>query len=207
GQLRATLQTIRSLSGPIRGCLHGAGVGQDARFDRKLPEKVDQCLAAKIDGALHLMEATQHDPLEYFIGFGSISGRFGANGHTDYSMANDGLAKFISWYRHQRPEVKAVCFHWHAWGDIGMATKPETKLALEMIQMQFMPATEGLAHLLREIEGGAPQSEVLITDDRYYRMFYPAETVESERNAISPDIVALLEAASDRCRLDPRQDI
>jgi acyl transferase domain-containing protein/acyl carrier protein/NAD(P)-dependent dehydrogenase (short-subunit alcohol dehydrogenase family) len=206
-QLRETLQTIRSLSGPIRGCLHGAGVGQDARFDRKLPEKVDQCLAAKIDGAINLMEATQQDPLEYFIGFGSISGRFGANGHTDYSMANDGLAKFISWYRHQRPEVKAVCFHWHAWGDIGMATKPETKLALEMIQMQFMPATEGLAHLLREIEGGAPQSEVLITDDRYYRMFYPAETVESERNAISPDIVALLEAASDRCRLDPRQDI
>jgi malonyl CoA-acyl carrier protein transacylase len=207
GQLRATLQTIRSLSGPIRGCLHGAGVGQDARFDRKLPEKVDQCLAAKIDGALHLMEATQHDPLEYFIGFGSISGRFGANGHTDYSMANDGLAKFIGWYRHQRPEVKAVCFHWHAWGDIGMATKPETKLALEMIQMQFMPATEGLAHLLREIEGGAPQPEVLITDDRYYRMFYPAETIESERNSVSPDMVALLETESDRCRLDPRQDI
>ncbi|MFN9912408.1 MAG: beta keto-acyl synthase, partial [Pirellulaceae bacterium] len=94
-----------------------------------------------------------------------------------------------------------------AWGDIGMATKPETKLALEMIQMQFMPATEGLAHLLREIEGGAPQPEVLITDDRYYRMFYPAETIESERNSVSPDMVALLETESDRCRLDPRQDI
>ncbi len=151
--LERVLNKIRETSGPIHGCLHGAGIGQDARFDRKRPDKVEQCLSAKVDGSIALMEATKHDPLEFFIGFGSISGRFGANGHSDYSMANDGMAKCIDWYRLKRPEVRAVCFHWHAWGDIGMATKPETKLALEMIDMQFMPAHEGLTHLIREIEG------------------------------------------------------
>ena len=65
------------------------------RFDRKRPDKVEQCLSAKIDGSIALMDATRNEPLEFFIGFGSISGRFGANGHTDYSMANDGLAKCI----------------------------------------------------------------------------------------------------------------
>lgn len=28
------------MSGPIRGVVHGAGVGRDSRFDRKQPEKV-----------------------------------------------------------------------------------------------------------------------------------------------------------------------
>ncbi|MCA9160178.1 MAG: SDR family NAD(P)-dependent oxidoreductase, partial [Planctomycetales bacterium] len=175
------LARVRQLSGPIHGVLHGAGVGKDSRFDRKQADKVDQCIAAKIDGALSLMAATERDPLECFIGFGSISGRFGANGHTDYSLANDMLCKAIDAFQTLRPDCRAIGFHWHAWGDVGMATKPETKLALEMIDMQFMPAEEGLTHLVNELEGGAGEREVLITDDRYYRMFYPAETLADDR--------------------------
>ena len=175
--LERTLAKVRAMSGPIEGVLHGAGVGKDAKFERKTLEKVHQCLAAKVDGTLALIAATQQDPLRYFVGFGSISGRFGANGHTDYSLSNDMLCKQIDWLRRSRPEVTAVGFHWHAWGDIGMAVKPETKLALEMIDMQFMPAQEGLTHLIRELEGDASESEILITDDRYYRLFYPAENL------------------------------
>lgn len=177
--LEATLAEVRRISGPIDGVLHGAGVGKDSRFDRKQPEKVNECVAAKVDGALALMSATQEDPLQFFVGFGSISGRFGANGHTDYSLANELLCKQLDWFQSRRPNVRAVGFHWHAWGDIGMATKPETKLALEMIDMQFMPAKEGLQHLIDELESDSQASEVLITDDRYFRTFYPSETVVS----------------------------
>ncbi|MFO0943297.1 MAG: SDR family oxidoreductase, partial [Pirellulales bacterium] len=183
-QLLETLQFIRQISGPIAGVVHGAGVGRDARFDRKQPEKVHQCIAAKVDGALSLMQATWHDPLEVFVGFGSISGRFGANGHTDYSLSNEMLCKQIDWLKRQRPEVRAIGFHWHAWGDVGMATKPETKLALEMIHMQFMPAEEGIQHLIHELEADANESEVLITDDRYYRAFYPAETLIEAKSTV-----------------------
>lgn len=110
------------------------------------------------------MEATSNDPLEAFVGFGSISGRFGANGHTDYSLANEMLCKQIDWLKHQRPEVRAIGFHWHAWGDVGMATKPETKLALEMIQPSVhASAEEGIEHLITELEADAGESEVLIT--------------------------------------------
>ncbi len=87
------------------------------------------------------------------------------------------LCKQIDWFKRQRPDVKAVGFHWHAWGDVGMATKPETRLALEMIDMQFMPAREGMEHLIAELESDSSATEVLITDDRYYRAFYPAETL------------------------------
>ncbi|KAA5546972.1 KR domain-containing protein [Roseiconus nitratireducens] len=166
------LEIIRRTDGPIRGVIQGAGSGQDARFDRKRPDKVDQCLSAKIDGTVALAHATRQDPLEWFVGFGSISGRFGANGHTDYSAANDMLAKLIGGLGRRRPTTRCVTFHWHAWGDIGMATKPEAKLALDMIGMNFMPATEGLEHFLNELERGGDASEVLITDRRYIRKFF-----------------------------------
>ncbi|MDX1928960.1 MAG: SDR family NAD(P)-dependent oxidoreductase [Pirellulaceae bacterium] len=196
--VRKVLDKVRSISGPIHGVLHGAGVGKDARFDRKQPEKVNQCIAAKVDGALALMEATEQDPLEYFVGFGSISGRFGANGHTDYSLANEMLTKEIDWLKHRRPNIKAVGFHWHAWGDVGMATKPETKLALEMIDMHFMPAAEGMQHLIAELEGDSDESEVLITDDRYYRMYYPGDSLDpgADRAASTGVRTPLLEIES-----------
>jgi acyl transferase domain-containing protein/acyl carrier protein len=171
----AVIRAIRQQAGPIAGVLHGAGAGQDSRFDRKRPDKVEKCLRAKIDGTIALMQATQSDPLEWFVTFGSISGRFGANGHTDYSLANDMMAKIIDRYRSQRPDVRSLTFHWHAWGDIGMATKPEAKLALEMIDMEFMPARDGIAHFMRELESGGDEPEVLITDESYFRKFFPAE--------------------------------
>ena len=179
-KLSQVLNQIREADGPIHGVIQGAGSGQDARFDRKRPDKVDQCLSSKIDGCAALAAATIKDPLEWFIGFGSISGRFGANGHTDYSAANDMLAKMIGRLSADRPNTRCLTFHWHAWGDIGMATKPEAKLALDMIGMEFMPAQEGLQHFLNEIENGGDEHEVLITDRSYLRKFFPNDGEASQ---------------------------
>lgn len=179
-QLSEVLDNIRQSFGPVRGIVHGAGVGKDASFHRKEAKMVERCLGAKLDGAINLIALTKNDALQAFITFGSISGRFGANGHTDYSLANDMLAKLTRWHRQLRPSVPSALFHWHAWDDIGMATKAETRLALKMIGMQLMPAAEGAAHFLREIEAGLPLTEVLITDTRYYRMFYPADRIVAE---------------------------
>ncbi|MCA9136999.1 MAG: KR domain-containing protein [Planctomycetales bacterium] len=185
--VQQTLAMIRNVDGPIRGVIQGAGSGQDARFDRKRPDKVNQCLSAKIDGTAALAHATRNDPLEWFIGFGSISGRFGANGHTDYSAANDALAKMIGDLGRRRDQTRCVTFHWHAWGDVGMATKPEAKLALDMIGMKFMPAQEGLLHFLNEVELGGDAAEVLITDRRYVRKFFPCG--EDDRPFAAPLIL------------------
>ena len=172
--LERVLAAIRS-EGPIHGILHGAGSSRDAKFEQKEPHRVEQCFRAKVDGTLALMDLTRGDALKHFVAFGSVSGRFGANGHADYSAANDMMAKLVDWYRGKRPEVGAVTFHWHAWGDVGMATKAETQLGLQLVDMRFMPASEGVEHLIREIQAGVPEAEVLITDPRYHARFYSQE--------------------------------
>lgn len=173
--LRRVLAEIRAQDGPIRGVLHGAGVIRDDRFDLKVERWVEENFRAKLDGTIELMRATWDDPLEYFVAFGSVSGRFGASAQTDYCMGNDMMAKLVDWYRSQRPEVAAVTFHWHAWDGVGMATRPSAKLALELLSFRCMPLQEGLSHLVRELEAGAPEPEVVITDERQCRIHDPNE--------------------------------
>lgn len=216
--LARVLDAIRAEDGAIEGLLHGAGFSRDGRIEHKRPEHVARCFRSKLDGAYHLMELTQQDPIRHLVTMGSISGRFGANGQTDYSLSNDMLAKLVSWYRGQRPEVATVNVDWHAWDDVGMATRAETRLALESIGMRFMPAAEGSAHLLAELSAGCPESEVLITDDRYARMFGLGHLISRdglESNPAEPSTGPLLEGgrvdiAGDGVRaevpFDPRRE-
>jgi hypothetical protein len=151
------------VAGPIRGIVHGWR-SNAARFERKRRDRVEATIAAKVDGAAALIALTQEDPLAYFIGLGSISGRFGGIGQTDYSLASELLAKLIQRLRAARPECAAVAFHWPAWDEVGLAMRPESRVALEIGQQRFMPPLEGVGHLIDEIEAGAPEGEVLILD-------------------------------------------
>lgn len=209
--LERVLADVRA-RGPIDGILHGAGASRDAKFEQKDPARVDQCFRAKVDGTLALMDATQHDPIKHFVAFGSVSGRFGANGHADYSAANDMMAKLVDWYRGKRPEVASVTFHWHAWGDVGMATKAETQLGLQMVDMEFMPAVEGVDHLIRELQAGAPEAEVLITQERYFARFYSEEASAAAVDGVVRPLLDHAPAAElgdmreFACTLDPEKD-
>jgi len=177
--LAQVLDQIRQTDGPIEGILHGAGVDHACRYEKKRRDQVEAVFGAKVDGAYHLMTLTRHDPVRHFVTFGSVSGRLGGNGQTDYGAASDMLCKLIGWYRAQRPECHAVGFHYHPWDEVGMATKPETRAVLEMVDAPaYMPKREGIRHLLRELYAGTPQSEVLITDWDYYQRFYGVAFLE-----------------------------
>ena len=150
--------------GPITGVVHGAGYEAACRFDQKKIENVSRTLGAKNDGAACLFAVTAADPLEYFIGFGSTSGRMGGVGQTDYSLANDLLAKQIDRFRRERPNVRTTVFHWYAWDEVGMAARPESRFALEAFGLTLMPLREGVNHFLAEIDAGLPEPEVLISE-------------------------------------------
>ncbi len=102
--LAGVLENIRRTSGPIEGIIHGAGIERAASYERKTRDNVLETIAAKVDGALHLMRLTWNDPVRWFIGFGSVSGRLGSNGQTDYCLASDTLCKLAGWYKQRRRE-------------------------------------------------------------------------------------------------------
>jgi acyl transferase domain-containing protein/NAD(P)-dependent dehydrogenase (short-subunit alcohol dehydrogenase family) len=159
--------------GPITGLLHGAGIERSGRFERKSRALVEATFRIKVLGAYHLMSLTRDDPIRHFVGFGSISGRLGSNGQADYCAASDMLAKLAGWYRTQRPDCRAVTFHWHPWDEIGMAARPETKATFKMTDgPTLMPKADGLRYLINELLADAEDSEVLVTSREYFERYY-----------------------------------
>ncbi len=174
--LAEVLDEVRRQSGPIQGILHGAGVIDPSRFEGKRRDLVRAQIGAKFDGTLNLMALAQGDPLAYFIGFGSISGRFGGNGLTDYAAGNDALAKLIDWFRARRPNCRSTCIHWESWEGSGMATLPRFAWGPKSVMnMKYMLPEEGVRRLEQELQAGFPDSEVLYTFGDFYPMFYPRE--------------------------------
>ncbi|MCR4413720.1 MAG: SDR family NAD(P)-dependent oxidoreductase, partial [Thermoguttaceae bacterium] len=171
--LSKVLDQVRAADGPIEGIVHGAGVESASAFPKKKPEVVEPTFDVKVGGAANLMALTRNDPVRFFVGFGSTSGRFGGTGQADYSAANEMLAKLVSWYRRERPECRALTFHWHGWDEIGMAARPEARSAPALRGMRYMPPREGVTYLVEELLAGAPECEILVTDHRLCVQVYP----------------------------------
>ena len=91
------------------------------------------------------------------------------------------LAKQIDRLRRERPNCRGLAIHWHPWGETGLASRPELQATFASLEIKFMPPAEGVEHLIRELESGAPESEVLFTDAETCRKQYPLPCI------VSPD--------------------
>eukprot|EP00913_Durusdinium_trenchii_P008917 g8383.t1 len=174
--LQQVLDAVRQADGPITGIVHGAGFERAGRFDKKRREFIERTFLPKLNGAAALMQLTQNDPLEHFIAFSSVAGRFGAVGQADYASANEMLGKLVDWFRTQRPECHSTSFYWHLWGEVGMAVRPETKGYFEALDMNFLPTAEGVNHLIDETLAGMPEPEIVVTDWKLYRFHSLGDT-------------------------------
>jgi NAD(P)-dependent dehydrogenase (short-subunit alcohol dehydrogenase family) len=166
--LEKTLAEIRRLSGPIVGVVHGAGYGKPGRLELLKRESLAKTIDAKVAGAVNLMSLTRDDPLWYFVGFGSISGRYGGNGLSDYAAANEMLAKLCTWHRGVRPDCATTCIAWPSWGEVGLALRSDSAVGLtSVLKTKLMPVAEGVEHFMSELEAGLPRGEVLIDDGSF----------------------------------------
>jgi NAD(P)-dependent dehydrogenase (short-subunit alcohol dehydrogenase family)/acyl carrier protein len=161
--VRSLVQRVTTDIGPIRGIVHGAGYEAACRFEKKTVAGLEATLGPKCVGLEHLMAAVDPASLEAVIGFGSTSGRLGGHGQADYSLANDMLAKMLGQLR-QRRGLRSTVFHWHAWDEVGMASRPESRFVLEQFGLRFMPLAEGVRRFMDEVEAGLPEAEVLVTE-------------------------------------------
>ncbi|WP_182864591.1 type I polyketide synthase [Stieleria mannarensis] len=177
--LARLLDQIRQTDGRIDGVVHGAGYEKATRFAKKKLPSVERTIASKVDGAVALMELTRQDDLKFFAAFASISGRFGGVGQTDYCLANELLCKLVSWFRKTRPNVHAVAFDWPSWDEVGMAVRPESRLAKTLVDAKYMPVEEGVGHFIDELRRGCPEGEILITDWQRYKRYYTDQYVAS----------------------------
>ncbi|MFE2728849.1 SDR family NAD(P)-dependent oxidoreductase, partial [Kitasatospora sp. NPDC059327] len=84
GRLRADGHTVRAV-------LHTAAFIELTSVVDTTPESLDQVLAAKVDGARHLIDLLGPQALDAFVLFSSIAGFWGSGDHAAYAAANAAL--------------------------------------------------------------------------------------------------------------------
>ena len=103
----AVIEDIRQRYGRIDVLIHAAGLLVDRTLPDKEPSQFDLVFDVKADGFYHLLHAARGLPIAATVAFSSVAGRFGNNGQTDYSAANDLLCKLTSSLRRWRPGTRA----------------------------------------------------------------------------------------------------
>ncbi len=92
----AVIDEIRQEYGRIDVLIHAGGLLVDRTLPNKEPQQFNLVFDVKADGFFHIMHAAQDLPIGAVLCFSSVAGRFGNNGQSDYSAANDLLCKLTS---------------------------------------------------------------------------------------------------------------
>jgi malonyl CoA-acyl carrier protein transacylase len=137
--------------GRIHGVIHAAGIEVSKDLASKDRRQFDSVFNVKVKGFEALMSATREDKLEAIVGFTSVAGRFGNVGQTDYSSANEWLAKAVKLEAAKRKSLVGTTIAWGPWGEVGMATRGSILQIMEQSGVTPIPTADGVRHFLAEL--------------------------------------------------------
>ncbi|MEW2452561.1 SDR family NAD(P)-dependent oxidoreductase, partial [Streptomyces parvulus] len=165
-ELLATVPSDR----PLTAVVHTAAVLDDSVVDGLTPDRIDQVLRVKADGARHLHELTRGADLDAFVLFSSLAGTLGASGQGNYAPGNaylDALAE----HRHALG-LPATSIAWSIWDERGMATEGDIEATAGRHGLPVMDPDLAAAALVAVAGGTEPT--VVIADvewDRFHVAF------------------------------------
>ncbi len=178
-KLKAVINDVRMVHGPVKALIHGAGILQDRLIIEKTPEQFARVFDTKVRGLQNLLGATADDPLEWIVLFSSVAARFGNVGQADYAAANEALNKIAQCEAFARTNCRVKSINWGPW-DGGMVSAALKKaFARRGIPLISMPA--GTRALTAEMRAGADKAvEVVIGAER------PADGDRSQQDTQPP---------------------
>jgi len=161
-KVAAVVDDIRRRHGKIDVLLHAGGLLIDRTLPSKEPHQFALVFDVKADGFFNLLKAAKGMPIGATVSFSSVAGRFGNNGQSDYSSANDLLCKISSSMRTWRPDTRGIAIDWTAWGQIGMAARGSVQAILESLGVDMLPPEAGVPTIRRELTYGATRGELVV---------------------------------------------
>ncbi|MCP4966259.1 MAG: SDR family NAD(P)-dependent oxidoreductase, partial [bacterium] len=190
----AAMERISSDHGKVDVLLHAGGL----EISRLLPDKdrkeYDLVFDVKADGWFSLIKGLGNTPIHSAVVFSSVAGRFGNNGQSDYSAANDLLCKFASSMRNG--DTLGVAIDWTAWGDIGMATRGSIPSVMKAAGIDMLPAAAGIPIVRREVTGRTHGGEMVVGKRLGLLMdeFHPTGGIDPDGIAAAGDLSVMLDS-------------
>ncbi|NER51803.1 MAG: SDR family NAD(P)-dependent oxidoreductase, partial [Symploca sp. SIO1A3] len=119
--MRGVVDKIEQSKVPLAGVIHAAGMLSDGVLQNQSWSSFEQVMAPKVQGAWHLHQLTQNQPLDFFVLFSSAASLFGSPGQGNHSTANaflDGLAHY-----RRALGLPGLSIHWGAVAQVGEAAE------------------------------------------------------------------------------------
>jgi len=156
----ALLDDLYARHGRLDAVFCGAGVIADKRLADKPLESFRAVMATKLDAARTLVAKLRPEGLQYLVLFGSVAGRFGNLGQTDYAAANAWLATLAQRLDRVWP-TRVVTIDWGPWDEIGMVA-PELRKAMASRGVTLLPPDLACELLVAELTSPIASPEVVV---------------------------------------------
>ncbi|NJM56519.1 MAG: SDR family NAD(P)-dependent oxidoreductase [Synechococcales cyanobacterium RU_4_20] len=141
---------LRQSPTPLAGLIHAAGSLADGLLLGQTWEQWQRVLAPKLLGSWNLHQATQADPLDFFVLFSSVASLLGSPGQGNYAAANAFLDAIAQTRRAQGQT--ALSLNWGPWAGAGMAeaVRPNRRLRQGLPLLDPAHCLEQLSQLLSD---------------------------------------------------------
>ena len=139
------LHKIEQSNIPLAGVIHSAGMLSDGVLQNQSWSSFEQVMAAKVQGAWHLHQLTQNQPLDFFVLFSSVASLLGSPGQGNHSAANgflDGLAHY-----RRGMGLSGLSIHWGAVAQVGEAAERGADMRVSKQGMGVISPTQVLESL------------------------------------------------------------
>ncbi|MCJ1223326.1 SDR family NAD(P)-dependent oxidoreductase, partial [Paenibacillus polymyxa] len=160
------LESIQKEFGRVHGIIHCAGIIHDNFILKKSREEFIEVLGPKVQGLVHLDEASSGQDLDFFVLFSSISGSMGNPGQADYATANAFMDAYAA-YRNtlveaQQRRGRTLSIRWPLWKEGGMRIDADTeKLMRQNMGITPLQTESGIQALYQCLTSSKDQVMIL----------------------------------------------
>ncbi len=115
------LNNINHSRFPLAGVIHAAGILSDGILQHQTWSSFEKVMTPKVQGAWHLHELTQNQPLDFFVLFSSVASLFGSPSQGNHSAANAVLDSLAHYRR--GIGLPGLSIHWGDLTQVGEAVE------------------------------------------------------------------------------------
>lgn len=145
----------------LTGVIHAAAVLEDCIAKNLTPESFNRVYLPKVQGALHLHEATKEISLQFFICYASVTSYVGNPGQIAYATANALLGGLV--HERRKQGLNATSVSWGPIAEVGMLARNE-QASHHLQNIGFTPIPPQIALDVMEKAVNHCQSHVSVID-------------------------------------------
>ena len=158
--MRQAANAVRERWGEFDGVVHSAGVAGGAAIAFSDIAETDGVLRAKVAGTRVLARLFESTPLDFFVGFSSVSAVIGAPGTCAYAAACAYIDAFVLSSARPRAWRMVLSLAWDAWRDVGMAPRVVVPESMRAARRAYVDAgispADGAEAFARVLGAGLP---------------------------------------------------